>query len=192
MSSILEEKLKEDFLIRLYFDTSRGFPIAGIKRAFLDLSRTLKVKDNKRLSLIEKSEEFILKELSIILNTTFRTQSEFDNFHKTVCDKLTLVWDELSIGQAQKWINMTLKYWLLFGNNRIQGIEINSKFFHIPIDRYVQNEMLKVKIKNPWSKIDTYNEYMEYQMLQREKKTGNPPIVDEFIFFNNYNPKNKK
>lgn len=84
---------------------------------------------------------------------------------------------------------MTLKYWLLFGKEKIIGIERNAKFFHMPIDRYVQKEMLKIRNKNPWSKINDYSEYMEYQIYQREKNTGNPPIVDEFIFFNQYDPK---
>jgi translation initiation factor IF-3 len=36
----------------------------------------------------------------------------------------------------------------------------------------------------PWSKILTYSQYFYYQTKHREKKTGNPPIINELEFFN--------
>ena len=81
---------------------------------------------------------------------------------------------------------MTLKYWLLFGDKRIKGIDKNARFFHIPIDSFVQKGMFNEKRPDAWSKIDNYQTYFNYQELHRNKKTGNYPIVDEFIFFNSY------
>ena len=189
MNSVLSEQLRQDFFIRLYFDISNGFEMAGIKRAFLDFSRTLKIKDNKRANLKNDAENYLLTELKCITEMEFFNQENFDNFHKQKCEQLKLVWSELSYGQAQKWINMTLKYWLLFGESRISGIELNAKYFHIPIDSYVQKGMFEEKSPNAWSKITNYEFYMNYQKKHRLKQTGNYPLIDEFIFFNSYNPK---
>ena len=93
-------------------------------------------------------------------------------------------WNELSIGQAQKWINMTLKYWLLFGEKRIQNIEKNAIFFHIPIDSFIQKEMFNEKYPNPWSRIENYDEYLQYQLTHREREEKYPPIICEFHIFN--------
>lgn len=188
MNSILTDDLRENFFIRLYFDDSEGFYNAGIKRAFLDFSRTLKIQDANRATLKKNAETFILNQLNKLIQTKFLDQIEFDKFHKETCEQLIEVWNELKFGQAQKWINMTLKYWLLFGDKRINGIETNAKYFHIPIDRYVQKGMFGEPNPNPWSKIDNYDKYMSYQELHRKKQTGNYPIIDEFNFFNNYKP----
>jgi hypothetical protein len=185
----LTDNLREDFFIKLYFDTANGFYTAGIKRAFLDFCRTLKVKDGNRPNLKQSAEKFILAQLTKATKSEFKTQTEFDAFHKISCEKLIETWTELNIGQAQKWINMTLKYWLLLGEKRINGIEKNSKYFHIPIDSYVQKGMFSEKYPDAWSKIANYETYLNYQERHRKKETGNCPIIDEFIFFNNFRPK---
>lgn len=189
MNSILTHKEKEDFFIKLYFDTTNGFELAGIKRAFLDFSRTLKIEGENRAILKLNSENYLLTYLKIGLKSQLISQEEFDKQHKIWCEDLRKTWTQLSYGQSQKWVNMTLKYWLLFGDTRIKGIELNSKYFHIPIDSYVQKGMFHEKSPKPWSKIDDYNDYMNYQLIHRKKQTGNYPIVDEFNFFNNYNKK---
>lgn len=187
-TSVLSDELREDFYIRLYFDTPNDFENAGIKRAFLDFNRTLKIKDENRSTLRQSAENFILKQLKIVTEKAFSNQKEFDMFHKSSCEKLIDIWSELSFGQAQKWINMTLKYWLLLGEKRISGIEKNAKYFHIPIDSYVQKGMFNEKNPSAWSKIDKYETYFNYQEQHREKKTGNYSIIDEFSFFNGYKP----
>jgi len=191
MSTFLKENLREDFYIRLFFDTKNGFYKAGLKRAYLDFNRTLKnEKSQTERNLIQKeTQNFLENHLKILAETKFKSQSEFDEEHKKLCEILTKQWNELKIGQAQKWINMTLKYWLLFGENRINGIELNAKYFHIPIDSYVQKGMFEEKNPKAWSKISDYQTYLNYQIKHREKKSGNFPILDEFEFFNNYNPK---
>ena len=186
MQSIISNNLREDFFIKLYFDTEKGYYNAGIKRAFLDFSRTLKIKDENRAYLRKSAEKYISIKLKRITRTEFKTQREFDGFHRTSCEQLIKTWDELTFGQAQKWINMTLKYWLLFGEKRINGIDLNAKYFHIPIDSYVQKGMFNEKHPKAWSKIDNYQTYFDYQELHRNKRTGNYPIVDGFNFFNNY------
>ncbi len=186
---MLTDKQREDFFIRIYFDTSYGFELAGIKRAFLDFSRTLKIVDENRRTLKQNAENYILTQLQTLLETKINSQSEFDEQHEILTENLTKTWSELTYGQAQKWINMTLKYWLLLGEVRINKIERNAQYFHIPIDSYVQKGMFKEKSPKPWSKISNYDDYFKYQLDHRNKQTGNFPLADEFTFFNNYRPK---
>lgn len=188
MNSILSNTDKENFYIRLYFNTINGFELAGIKRAYLDFNRTVKIEDENRAILKENAEKYLITKLEIVTKIQFQSQIDFDKQHKIWCEELKQTWHELSIGQTQKWVNMTLKYWLLFGDVRINGIEMNAKFFHIPIDSYVQKGMFNERTPKPWSKINNYDNYMNYQLTHREKQTGNFPIVDEFNFFNSYKP----
>ena len=59
-------------------------------------------------------------------------------------------------------------------------------FFHIPMDNYIYNAVKKqlgIKIpKKRWSRIDTYEEYMDYQEEIWEKIKGQLPI--EWEIFN--------
>ena len=187
MNPILTNELKEETFIRLYFSPKGGnFHYAGIKRAYLDFNRTLPIKDKNMIKREEKREEtiqFLIDKLKGFISTMYNNQELFDTAHKELCYELKEQWDELTIGQAQKWINMTLKYWLLMGNTRIGSIDTNAMFFHIPIDSYVLKGMLEVKTIT-WSKISNYEEYLELQKKHREKNTGNPPIIDEICFFN--------
>lgn len=184
MKSILSDDLREQFYIRVYFNTSQGYYVAGINRAFQDFCRTLKIKDENRTKLKQKAITFLISKLSKLNENRLKSQDEFDIYHKETCYELIQQWNELTIGQAQKWINMTLKYWLLLGEKRIKGIELNAIWFHIPIDQIVQHEMFREKEPTPWSKINNYDDYYKYQIEIRNKKTGNPALIDEFKLFN--------
>ncbi len=187
MNSILPFELKEDFYIRLYFNIAEGYEIAGIKRAYLDFNRTLPIKDKnqeKRKNIRSETELFLKTELLKLISADIENQELFDLSHEKLCLNLIKNWTELTIGQAQKWINMTLKYWLLFGENRIKGIEKSARFFHIPIDNLIQKNMFGEKSPKPWSKINNYDDYFEYQRKHRAKNEVNPPIICEFEVFN--------
>lgn len=187
MKSILTERERENFLIRLYFKTDNNFEIAGIKRAFLDFSRTLVLPENckteERKSKRYKTELFLKSKLKELINKSIKNQTEFDQLHQELCENLISEWNELKIGQSQKWINMSLKYWLLFGENRIPNIELNSKFFHIPIDSIIQERFFSKNLP-AWSKIETYQDYFWYQQDFRKRNIGKIPILEEFREFN--------
>jgi hypothetical protein len=187
MKSILTEQERENFLIRLYFKTDKDFEIAGIKRAYLDFSRTLVLPENckteERNAKRAKTELFLRTKLIELIKSSNLTQNEFDKLHKKMCSELISEWNELTFGQAQKWINMSLKYWLLFGESKIPKIEINSKFFHIPIDSIIQERFFNKNLP-AWSKIKTYEEYFWYQQDFRERNIGKIPILEEFREFN--------
>ena len=185
---ILSNELKEKFYIQLYFNLNYDYDKAAIKRAYRDFNRTLWIKDGnkeKRDELREKAEDFLLKNLKELIIKNINSQEIFDIHHKELCINFTEHWKELTIGQSQKWINMTLKYWLLFGDTRIASIEKNAEFFHIPIDSYVLEGMFQDKYpKLAWSKITNYDDYFKYQIKHRESSPNTIPIIDEFSFFN--------
>lgn len=191
MSSLLSFDQKEDFYIRIYFNTTLGFELAGIKRAYLDFNRTLPVKNKDQHERDEKrnnTEEYLKMQLISLISEDLKDIEEFDSHHEQLCYDLQEYWNELTIGHAQKWINMTLKYWLVFGKSRIKNIEKNARFFHIPVDRFIQSKIV-VDDSVPWSRINNYQKYFEYQTKFREENPDKIPIIEELIFFNNTNNK---
>lgn len=207
---MIENALIENFLIRINFDLSKGYYHAGAIQAYLDFNRTLPIdKENQsqeqRDLKKQQSQTFLIFELKNLIceniekkaneyqdreiSNGISAQEYFDKRHEVTCNRLKKYWDELSIGQCQKWINMTLKYWLVFGETKIPNIAKNAKYFHIPIDSYVQNEFLKKAFSshNPWSKINEYGEYFNYQIYFRENNPNTIPLIAEFDFFNKIN-----
>lgn len=156
-------------------------------KAYLDMNRTIifKNKDN------DDERRNWRQEVETIIKNGFYCLSDSPNFskwHHDRCDEIKEVYEgnvekktdngeiinTLSYGQAQKWLNMTLKYlWLLkrLGLLNMDDTEIIKKheeFFDIPLDsyiiRYLANKYdIKCKISPEWSKIDNYDKYKEYQ-----------------------------
>lgn len=94
---------------------------------------------------------------------------------------------KIYIGQAQKWINMTLKYLFALGETRIAGITKNYEYFHFPLDNIIIQKlenMASGKFKVAWSRIDNYNVYLEYQHQMRKTFAGQIPLDVEFRLYN--------
>lgn len=191
-TSLTNEDL-EDFYIRLIFDIKQGFLNASIKKAYRDFNRTIKKipkEINDRNLWRQELINVLTEQIEILLTTEFRNQENFTNWHrqccKLICKKSRGI---LLLGQAQKWINMTLKYAYLFGEKRINGIEKNYCFFHIPIDNIIQN-MLEEKHKLnkitefKWSQIPDYETYYNYQQDVRKIFNGKIIMDEEFKLFN--------
>ena len=123
--------------------------------------------------------------------------SDFDDWHKAKCEEIKekmngnyetvnnsdekVLNKSFTIGQAQKWVNMTLKYlWLL--DTLPQNI--GEKDLHVPIDSYIieiaydnKNKFdnalgLEEKPKESWSKLSEYKDYFgtqkDYFGIQKE------------------------
>lgn len=119
--------------------------------------------------------------------------SDFDDWHKAKCEeiinfmnnsidksntKILKKEEKFTIGQAQKWVNMTLKYlWLL--NALPTGVK--PEYLHVPIDSYIieiaydnKNKfenalgLLEEKPKESWSKLPEYEEYFKIQEAIRK------------------------
>jgi hypothetical protein len=187
-----QEKIK--FWIRVYLGTNnvQKLKLAVIDRAYRDFNRTMhgigKVQNNDTKKLLSK---LLLKIIDEITLNDF-DQKSFDLWHKSQCDILiaefyNLLEYTISYGQAQKWINMTLKYLFVIGSDIINGIDRNYQYFHIPIDNIIQDKLTKYKIERinlKWSRINNYEVYFNYQKLVRKTFVGQIPIKVEFKLFN--------
>lgn len=186
-------------------------------RAYLDLARTVKYAYSSDYISKHKSEapitQFqdtrnqrisdVCKGLIASINNYSECSLTFDDWHKMECRKIIEKMEKpycgekklfkpkatFTYGQAQKWVNMTLKYlWLL--DLLPQVIEEES--LHVPIDSFIL-EMLPKEEKRvngvtgsvetyyykreAWSAISSYENYMKLQSKIREiaeKSSLNP------------------
>lgn len=154
--------------------------------AYRDFCRTIRFKekhdtfkDNVKVVITQNIDELIL----------VRTKEDFDRNHKDLCEKIIemansqkVLAADLTYGQAQKWLNMTLKYMLLTGfwNDRLQPI---IEFLHVPVDSYIISAAKKdlgISITSKaWSKWDI-ELYEKFQKEIREKTDNECPIEWEY------------
>lgn len=153
------------------------------KKAYRDLMRTIRnFADNPKHDEISKQSRKCLNEIiNNILDSKIFSQDDFDEIHKKACDKLIKSFDDqlFTIGQAQKWINMTFKYLHLLDYKRVNNV---YEYCHIPIDSYMLN-ITNYQMSKPWSKIDDYDEYLEYQKWFRETYKNEIPLDAEFYLW---------
>jgi hypothetical protein len=183
----------EDYLVRLIFGAKvENDPLSVcVSTAYLDFNRTLrgisKVQNGARLhtnSVDVLTESFA--ELQEILKTP-TDQTTFDDWHKEACASLISVYDgsfKVHSGQAQKWINMTLKYFYTLGEERVPGFQGAYQLCHAPLDKIVVDGLVKLglpPLTSVWSQID-YSEYFDRQKWIRNKFSLVPLDV-EFLLW---------
>jgi hypothetical protein len=181
----------EDYLLRLVF--GKEISIAGcISSAYLDLCRTLHGmgKLAGKEDLRKKAETCLAESLSELKAkaATLMQQSDFDAWHRSTCEKLILVYGQtfaFHAGQAQKWLNMTLKYIYTIGEDRIPGFASVYPLCHAPLDKYVLEALWQYGfevLSKVWSQID-YDEYLKCQQWIRDKFKPSPPLSIEFYLW---------
>lgn len=134
------------------------------KRAYLDWNRTIeyeKVASEKdKETFINIGYTILIQGISGILehkewygDWSEKNQAVFDTLHSRICEKIEKAANDQTIdsvpntyllkqkgekrfyyGQAQKWLNMTLKYMELLDLNSVRSIR---GLLHVPIDRYI-------------------------------------------------------
>lgn len=179
MSKFMKEQHAIDFLVFCVLGNTDDPLVACIDRAYRDMaSHTLQLKnknDENKYALRYEASKKIKKWINNLKN--FSSPEEFNNDHKKICEALQEIYkgsiksenaDTITIGQAQKWVNMALKYLCVLNvlgklkDNKLKDmLENNYKFFHIPIDRYIIKALKMPNIF--WSKIEEYNNYLKYQ-----------------------------
>lgn len=176
------------------------------KRAYLDLCRTIyNTKEDSRNKAKDEVIKLILaqtKELETCDNICF------DKFHETLCDEIIQIYKRYNIefyyGQAQKWVNMTMKYLCVIGEKKYPWLKKVYSSLHVPIDSVILNQAInefkiysvivngdKVSLKNlSWSRIKKEIYYAIQTNLRRAiEAKGEVPIFWEFTAWNN--PENK-
>ncbi len=103
-----------EFLLYVLFGCEKDPYISSSKTAYRDLCRTLRF-GAMGGEVFRKQVDSILKvRVSNILNHKCLNQSVFDEWHQSACNELVTYYSSLgvifTIGHAQKWINMMMKY----------------------------------------------------------------------------------
>ncbi|MFP4465348.1 MAG: hypothetical protein ACLFP8_09065 [Alphaproteobacteria bacterium] len=189
-------KIKDEdtsrFLMKSVFgsEENRDYMRICIDRAYRDFNRTLHgfSKISGADSLREDGKELVGKCFDKLKSLEIHSQEQFDTWNETSCNSLCSLYHkkgfgEFYIGQAQKWLNMTLKYIYVMGEKRVSGYERFSKFGHIPIDNVIIGKFRKEgapSLGKSWSKLKDYKKYISYQRWLREKFKGRDPLVVEF------------
>lgn len=178
-------------------DTSKALNICA-NRAYRDLCITLSF-SKEHPDFCSKGCELLQNKISEkILNCE---KSYFDKNHNEICDAIVKACNDKKVlekdftyGQAQKWLNMTLKYMLIMGfwNDELKDI---IGVMHVPVDSYVieavwKDEHIILPMKSnktrgkynsekvvPWSKWDK-DMYTAFQTSLRESEilNGEVPI----------------
>jgi hypothetical protein len=182
-----------NFWIRVYLGSSSDFAGAAIDRAYRDFNRTQHGLSKLRTPESYKQLKEVLRNItSQAITKSYIDQSDFDQYHQLSCDYLidscnAATGYKMFYGQAQKWINMSLKYMSALGDSRVPGISRNYQYFHIPIDNIIQDILIKKglpRFKSSWSRIENYDDYLRYQLRFRELYAGHIPLDEELKLFN--------
>ena len=170
----MNENIKKFYRICV-FGTEKNNEKATAKRAYRDMCRTIRfekgvsqtVKDDCRTRVIELIETEI-KECNSI-----DTIEKYDKFHDSLCSRIIDCYDnqtiaEITYGQAQKWVNMTMKYLCVLYEGQCDWLNKIYSFLHIPIDSIILDKA-RDKFPNdfsvnntPWSQLSR-DEYITIQ-----------------------------
>lgn len=167
------------FLIKIYFRIKGSDSIetkiqTAINMAYLDFCRTLRgFSKTEKHDVILSQTKLCLKN-QILKMIKIRGANQFlffDEWHKETCDALKKQFfpEKLYYGQTQKWINMAIKYLFIL---EVDVVRKNWPSFHIPIDNIILNKLKSTDcttFDTPWSKIDDYEQYLNFQKCVREK-----------------------
>lgn len=187
----LTQKDYNNFLLFLYFGKNKDYLENCIDRAYRDFNRTIHgfVNNKNKDNILKESKSYLKKALiEIRTNNLITSQVDFDTWHKSTCYKLLKIFDKyeypnFNIGQAQKWINMSLKYIFLYDESKIDGYDSIYQYCHIPIDNIILNKLEYKNFNTAWSRINDYNEYINFQRYIREVVTDEIPLDFEFRLF---------
>lgn len=191
-----------EFLKYAYFNITKGDRMEDIlskcaNKAYMDLCRTIRFKtDDSSIKAKYKATicDMLMQKYDVLCNAVSACSDEekqniFDKEHNHICEEIVKRYSEISeftYGQAQKWLNMMLKYVLL-----IEEDSVLKSYLHIPVDSYIMqavgsdNPKLKYCLKlecvpkkngtlgkysesssKPWSKWN-YEEYIAFQSAVR-------------------------
>jgi hypothetical protein len=179
----------EEYLLRLIFGREIS-PSACVTLAYGDFNRTLRgIRELPNGDELHAKAENALTDALTTLKARLdkpMAQSDFDDWHRKTCDGLVAVYGDtfaFHAGQAQKWVNMTLKYIFTVGEEHIPGFGPAYTLCHAPIDKIVLGELTRYGFdlpSKPWSQFD-YDEYFKCQEWMRDRFKPTPLLSIEFL-----------
>ena len=188
----MDPQIQRRSLIAFYFGTKVATAnvtseqaIHGVaRRAYADLQRTLRgfgthqSRSELKRSTIASIQSFVDNLATIDSQASFDAQH--DHWCRTTCDKFAHHEHgsrpfSFHYGQAQKWLNMTLKYLAVLDHPDVQRL---YPYLHVPVDQYVYKEAASAGVTRPvapnaWSTL-TSEKYIDYQhrLRQMVESTG--------------------
>jgi hypothetical protein len=122
-------------------------------------------------------------------------QLTFDEWHETACERLVSHYakngfPQFSVGQAQKWLNMSIKYILSLGEAEVFRIEHQTNLWsvaHAPLDDFVleiTGAYRQIPDCRPWSRMRDYGVYMSVQKWIRTQFPNASSLDVEFHLYN--------
>ena len=190
MGSQLTEADIQNFFRFLYFGKYTDVVSVSMDKAYLDFNRTLHgldayKKNNNNKDCVTDAKKVLTESIHELLEpkTKIQNQQAFDDWHQETCDRLRQKFDDFPFqyGQAQKWINMALKYIFILEPDQVDPV---YPFFLVPIDNILLEHLKPYApptLSCSWSRIDNYEEYLCFQRWFRDF-TGNP-MDNEFLLF---------
>ena len=184
MNEVKISKSIWDTMVYLYFGNTANPYKAASRRAYLDLCRTIKFapssNEEERVQARTDVDDMIENKVKAIANAGITNQDGYDEWHKAICEELVdryakVCGDQFYTCQAQKWVNMTIKYLYLIDSDLVRLIK---DFAHVPLDNYVfAAARYRLGLFSdgliPWSKIKDYSVYLNYQ---KELKKAVEPL----------------
>ena len=141
-------------------------------KAYADMARrTLRIKENskERKVLKEQATEILRQAVEDLKNDS----SDFPKWHEKSCNALIACYGgQISYGQAQKWLNMLLKYLYVYDVKGYESLfaEERPRTMDLPVDTTVIKKLRKYGVNPPaigWSKWDK-GTYCAYQASARD------------------------
>lgn len=188
---------KEGYRLKNYRDCPVPTIAELVQLAYLDVNRTLRHVQPDQSHTIKLATISFVKHLLVQPPTS---QAQFDQLHADCCqtclDASSPNGAKIHYGQAQKLINMTLKY--LFneyarfnGSSNQFGFPANNveQWFHLPIDSQIRNALVGLydfedPTPKPWSQW-SQEDYLSFQSQIRQRlKPGYWPLEIDYLLWN--------
>lgn len=178
VNSTLTRADYEEYLVVLYFGQKLYLP-ACIDRAYRDFSRTMHgmaaFEDSRDIfNQASRLLEDDINGLKSGLSACFAVD-DYDQWHRATSERLISSYAghgfHLYVGQAQKWINMTMKYIFTLGEERLPGFGSVYPYCHVPFDNILLGQLGNYgfpMINCSWSRMDDYAVYLEKQKWIRD------------------------
>ncbi|HZL83442.1 MAG TPA: hypothetical protein VFB98_08215 [Candidatus Deferrimicrobium sp.] len=181
----------DDFVVVCYFGRDGDWLDRCMRRAYLDMNRTLHGMDKlgKGHADWKSSALRVLRDrLTMLPGEDTWTQASFDAWHHESVDMLKRSSSEhgfssLSVGQGQKWINMSIKYAIALGERRVPGFFRVYDVAHVALDNIVLERLTELGMSPlgcAWSRLDDYGQYMGCQQWIRDHFQGNCLLEVEY------------
>lgn len=181
-----------DFMKYVCFgDITNPYETAS-RDAYRDMCRTLRlhgIPEEKRIELRSRVTAMLQHEIEQLISRGVKSQAEYDAWHYELCTRIRAIYREQGIvfyyGQAQKWLNMMMKYLYLIGECTFDEL---IQYLHVPVDNYLIDiawkELGVARLQSSWSRWDDYTEqYNAYQKELRSKITACDPLRWEFRYW---------